>query len=362
LSLERVNFGLEDTVDRAIETMSVRAHAKGLELTARTLSHVPPHLIGDPPRLRQILFNLTANAIKFTEKGEVALTVEALSPTEALRLGFSVNSAAAENAKASAPAAWLRFSVADTGTGISAGQLGAIFSGFTQADPSISRRFGGSGLGLTIVRRLSEMMGGRVEVESQVGRGSIFRVTVALAVDTRPAVEQRGAAVSLNGVRILVVDDNKSNRLILREMLARNRAEVSEAASGAAALAELARASAVGRPYRLMLLDHRMPGMDGMEVARQAIEDGFVQTSHGGRDTMILMLTSDDLNLTLGRLREAGLHTYLIKPVKRADLLEKIGYLLNGVGAEQSLPRLDEPEAAPDDPRTADSVGRGCAR
>jgi signal transduction histidine kinase len=216
LSLERVNFGLEDTVDRAIETMSVRAHAKGLELTVRILSHVPPHLIGDPLRLRQILINLTANAIKFTEKGEVALTVEALSPTEALRLGFSVNSAAAENAKASAPAAWLRFSVADTGTGISAGQLGAIFSGFTQADPSISRRFGGSGLGLTIVRRLSEMMGGRVEVESQVGRGSIFRVTVALAVDTRPAVEQRGAAVSLNGVRILVVDDNKSNRLMVK--------------------------------------------------------------------------------------------------------------------------------------------------
>jgi len=347
LSLERVSFDLEDEVDKAIETMSVRAQAKSLELTARVLPHVPPNLIGDPLRLRQILINLTANAIKFTEKGEVALTVESLSPAEALRLGFAADAAEAENGKASAPVAWLRFSVADTGIGIAAGQLGAIFSGFTQADASISRRFGGSGLGLTIVRRLSEMMGGRVEVESEVGRGSIFRVTVALCVDTRPAaVEER----SLDGVRILVVDDNETSRLILREILVRNRAEVTEAASGAAALAELARARADGRPYRLMLLDYRMPGMDGVEVARKAIDDGFARASAGGQDTMILMLTSDDLNFTLARIREAGLHTYLIKPIKRAELLEKIDNLLNGIGARQSLPKPGEPAAAaPDD-------------
>ncbi|HVA41163.1 MAG TPA: ATP-binding protein, partial [Candidatus Binataceae bacterium] len=262
LSLEAVAFDLEDVVDRAVETMSVRAHAKGLELTARIAPHVPPKLIGDPLRLRQILINLTANAIKFTEKGEVALTVESLSPAEALRLGFAANSA--EDGAAGAPVAWLRFSVADTGIGIAAGELGAIFSSFSQADASISRRFGGSGLGLTIVRRLSEMMGGWVEVESEVGRGSIFRVAVALGVDTRPAAsEERSAAasISLDGVRTLVVDDNATNRLILREMLIGNRAEVTEAASGEMALAELARARAAGHPYRLMLLDYRMPGM-----------------------------------------------------------------------------------------------------
>ena len=162
--------------------MSVRAHAKGLELTARILPDVPPNLIGDPLRLGQILINLTANAIKFTDEGEVALTVESLSPAEALRLGFAADSPRARTAIApGAPAAWLRFSLADTGIGIAASQLGAIFSSFAQADTSITRRFGGSGLGLTIVRRLSEMMGGRVEVESEVSRGSIFRVTVASA-------------------------------------------------------------------------------------------------------------------------------------------------------------------------------------
>lgn len=132
-------------------------------------------------------------------------------------------------------------------------------------------------------------------------------------------------------------------------MLVRNRAEVTEAASGEAALAELARARATGRPYRLMLLDYRMPGMDGVEVTRRAIEDGFARASPGGQDTIILMLTSDDLNFSLARVREAGLQAYLIKPVKRAELLEKIGLLLSGIGAEQPLPEPAEPPAAPDD-------------
>jgi two-component system sensor histidine kinase/response regulator len=353
LSLEAVGFNLEDTVGKAIETMSVRAQAKGLELTARILPHVPPNLIGDPLRLRQILVNLAANAVKFTEHGEVALTVESLSPAEALRLGFSTGSIESEGVEPRAPVAWLRFSVADSGIGIAADQLGAIFSGFTQADASISRRFGGSGLGLTIVRRLSEMMGGRVEVESEVGRGSTFRVTVAFGVDTRPLAApahgaNRGLDIDLYGVRILVVDDNETNRLILREMLVRNRAEVTEAAGGADALAELGRARAAGRPYRLMVLDYRMPGMDGVEVALSAIHDGFARASPGGQDTMILMLTSDDLNFRLVRMREAGLHTYLIKPVKRAELLEQIGRLLN-IGAGQSLAQPAAPAAAPYD-------------
>ena len=132
-------------------------------------------------------------------------------------------------------------------------------------------------------------------------------------------------------------------------MLVRNRAMVTEAASGAAALVELAHARAAGSPYRLMLLDYRLPGMDGVRVARKAIDDGFVRASAAGQDTIILMLTSDDLNFTLARMREAGLHTYLIKPVKRAELLEKIGHLLNGMGARQSLPKPAEQATAPDD-------------
>jgi two-component system sensor histidine kinase/response regulator len=349
LSLESVSFDLEDSVDKAIETMSVRAHAKGLELMARILPNVPPNLIGDPLRLCQILINLVANAIKFTEEGEVALTVESLSPAEALRLGFATN--AAEGGDAGWPVAWLRFSVADSGIGIAAGELGAIFSSFTQADASISRRFGGSGLGLTIVRRLSEMMGGRVEVESEVGRGSTFRVALPLHVDLRPmATAEPGAVVNLDGVRILIVDDNATNRLILREMVVRSGAEATEAASGPAALAELARAHAAGHPYRLMLLDYRMPGMDGVEVVRKAIGEGFARLSPRGQDTMILMLSSDDLNFRLARMREAGLQTYLIKPVKRAELLEKIGHLLNGIEAPRLRPEPAEPKEPGDTP------------
>ncbi len=352
LSLESVSFDLEDVVSKAIDTISLRAHAKGLELTVRILPHVPPNLIGDPLRLRQILINLAANAIKFTEQGAVALTVESLSPAEALRLGFAHNSPEGEEAKARAPAAWLRFSVSDTGIGIAADQLGAIFSSFTQADTSITRRFGGSGLGLTIVRRLSEMMGGQVEVESEAGRGSIFRVAVAFGVDTRPvAARTRGANLDLHGLRVLVVDDNETNRLILREMLVGNRAEVAQAASGPAALAELARARAARLPYRLMLLDYHMPDMDGVEVARKAIEEGFPRASPGGQDTIILMLTSDELNFRLARMREAGLHTYLIKPVKRVELLEKIRLLLNGGDVAKSLPGPADTAAAPVDTR-----------
>jgi two-component system, sensor histidine kinase and response regulator len=354
LSLESVSFSLEEVVDRVTQTMAIRAHAKGLELTVRILPGVPFNLIGDPLRLNQILMNLIANAIKFTGKGEVSLTVESLAPGEALRLGFTP--AAVQARARTTSVGWLRFSVVDTGIGIAADEIGTIFSSFTQADASVSRRFGGSGLGLTIVRRLSEMMGGWVEVQSEVGHGSTFQVTLPLGVDPgSAAAAERASAVDqdlrgevrLDGVRILIVDDNATNRLILREMLAGNRAEVAEAASGEAALVELEHARAAGRPYRLMLLDYRMPGMDGMEIARKAIGDGFPRKSANGQDTTILMLTSDDLNFRLARMREAGLHTHLIKPVKRAELFEKIRYLLNG-GHIQARPASTELAVAPE--------------
>src|SRR6185437_8013049 len=230
LSLESFGFDLEELVDKTLETMSVRAHAKGLELTARILPAVECKLLGDPLRLGQIMINLLGNAIKFTDQGEVALTVEALEPA------VDIGSAAGR----------LRFSISDTGIGIAADKLGTIFNGFSQADSSISRRFGGSGLGLTIVTWLTRLMGGIVEVASTPGRGSIFSVTVTLAADPHPVVVERRPAVRLDGARILIVDDNETNRLILRETLTRAGAEPGEAASGEAGLAELARARAAG--------------------------------------------------------------------------------------------------------------------
>ena len=340
LSLESFGFDLEELVDRTLETMGVRAHAKGLELTARIAPAVAHHLLGDPLRLRQILINLLGNAIKFTDQGEVALTVEALEPA----------------ADAGPAAVRLRFSVADTGIGIPAEKLGTIFSGFSQADPSISRRFGGSGLGLTIVARLTRLMGGTVEVESIAGHGSTFHVTVTLAADPNPTVTPPRVAARLDGVRILIVDDNETNRLILRETLARAGAEPGEAASGEAGLAELARARAAGLPYRLMLLDYRMPGMDGAEVARRVLSERPVGPQGDGDDarddTIILMLTSEDLNFQLARLHQLGLHSYLVKPIKRLELLGAISGLLSGVLPAQthSLPGVRNPALAAERP------------
>ncbi len=335
LSLESIGFDLEELVDKTLATMSVRAQSKGLELTGRVLPAVPRNFIGDPLRLGQILINLLGNAIKFTQKGEVGLTVDVIED--------------AAGATASDPApVRVRFSVSDTGIGIPADKVDTIFSGFTQADASITRRFGGSGLGLTIVTRLAKLMGGTVEVQSEPGRGSTFRVTVALCLDPQPAAASHRRSARLEGTRILIVDDNDTNRLILRETLASAGAQPSEASGGEEALAELARARVAGVPYRLMLLDYRMPGMDGAEVARRALSERQAWKPSDRDDTpdrtMILMLTSEDLNFQLAQLRAIGLHTYLIKPIRRVELLETIGRLLSDdeSGTAQSIPAPSE--------------------
>jgi PAS domain S-box-containing protein len=317
LSLEPLAFDLEELIDKTMATMSVRAQSSGLELTARILPSVPHKLIGDSLRLGQILINLLGNALKFTEKGEVALTVEAL--------GTRVDAVPAD-----AAAVLLRFSISDTGIGIAADKLETIFGGFNQADASISRRFGGSGLGLPIVAQLAKLMAGTVEVESKPGQGSTFHITVTLRSDPKSAVSAHSFAGKLDGVRILVVDDNATNRLILCEALSRAGAEVGEKNCGEAALAELARARAAGHPYRLILLDYRMPGMDGAEVAHRVLSKrrGWKAGDHD--DTLVLMLASEDLNFQLARLQELGLHTYLIKPVRRVEMLETIGEVLSG--------------------------------
>jgi PAS domain S-box-containing protein len=333
LSLEAVEFNLEELVETAAETMGVRAHSKGLELTTRISREAPRRLIGDPLRLRQILINLLGNAVKFTDKGEVALTVESLD-------------AAGGGYRGCSPAVRLRFSVSDTGIGIAADKLSQIFSGFSQADASITRRFGGSGLGLTIVKRLSELMGGWVEVESEVGRGSTFSFTVECAIDLRSgAFEVDDAAVSLAGKRILIVDDSATNRLILRQTLSREGAEVVEAASGDAALAEFEQARADDRPYHLALLDSRMPRMDGVELATSVIERGLAPALSDAGGAMVLMLTSDDLSSQIARMHQAGLHRYLVKPIKRAELFDTIGSVLSGVSIRQLAAAPAEPSA-----------------
>ena len=210
----------------------------------------------------------------------------------------------------------LRFSVADTGIGIARAQLDKVFANFTQADSSTTRRYGGSGLGLAIVKRLVDLMGGKIWVESEVGKGSTFHFTARFDADAEAVArdDSTAAALDLRGVRTLVVDDTPVNRLILREMLGAKGALVTEAESGEQALAQISLAAREGQPFELLVLDYRMPGIDGLEVARRI----------GVHRSITLMLTSDDFSITTAKLRELGIHAYLVKPIRRQDLYEAI--------------------------------------
>jgi PAS domain S-box-containing protein len=320
LSLEQSGFDLETLVDRTVETLGVRAHQKGLEMLAHVMPDVPLRLVGDRLRIRQVLLNLVGNAVKFTDRGQVLLTVE--------------------RDRESAVPGHLHFSVADTGIGIPEDKLQEVFSSFTQADSSTTRQYGGSGLGLAIVRRLVDLMGGCVWVESELGRGSVFHFTVHLQVQTDAPVEkQPTVTVMLSGVRALVVDDNFTNRLILREMLSSRGAEVTEVEDGPAALEHIERARANGIPYKLMLLDCRMPGMDGFQVAER-LKAG---AEHG---LTVLMLSSDDLKVQITRARELGLDAYLVKPVRRADLFEAIATAMANHAADSDAGVMEPEQTA----------------
>ena len=243
LELEAIEFGLRDTVADALRIVAPRAHEKALELACRIHPDVPDTLVGDPGRLRQVLLNLVGNAIKFTEHGEVVVTAE------------RVNDASDD--------VHIHFVVSDTGIGIPSSKQWEIFGPFVQADGSTTRRYGGTGLGLAISAQLVELMGGRIWIDSEVGKGSIFHFTIALKRRESQADEMAGKPVGLHDLRVLVVDDNATNRLILDEMLAAWRLRATSVASGAAALDELARAVEARDPYRVVIVDALMPEMDG---------------------------------------------------------------------------------------------------
>jgi PAS domain S-box-containing protein len=300
MQIEKNDFELTDLIEKTISTFGVRAHGKGLELAARIEPGVPDYLVGDPLRLRQVLVNLLGNAVKFTELGQVVLTVARARDAES--------------------AGELTFTVADTGIGIPPDQIENIFSSFTQADSSTTRKFGGSGLGLSIVKRLADLMGGRITVESELGKGSKFSFTAPFGLAPRVLVPAKQVVLSLAGYRVLVVDDNHINRLIVREMISGCGADVSEAESGEHALAALLQAGQ--RAYHIILLDGRMPGMDGLEVARR------IREARLPIEPVILMLSSDDLKPQLTRLKELGLAAYVVKPITRKELFEAIRRVL----------------------------------
>jgi PAS domain S-box-containing protein len=298
LELERTGFDLNDVVEKVAEMLAVPAHEKFLELVCYVAPEVPTYLIGDPTRLRQVLVNLLGNAIKFTEAGEVVLRVEVETD--------------------SGESAVLRFSVQDSGIGIPPDKLDAIFDRFTQVDSSTTRKYGGTGLGLAITRRLVELMGGRVWAESTLALGSTFSFTVRFEVQSPTQRSPKFMPVQLRGLRTLVVDDNDTNRLILRELLISWKAVVTEAATGEAALAALQRAQAAAMPYELILLDCRMPGMDGFQVAEA------IRKTPSLAGVTMMMLTSDDRTEHIQRARDLGLASYAMKPIRKRDLLEAV--------------------------------------
>ncbi len=301
LQIEQTEFDLRELVEGTAATFAQRAHAKGLELTARIAPAVPEWLIGDPLRLRQVLVNLLGNAMKFTHAGEIKLEVRPHrgNPRE------------------------LIFIVEDTGIGIPADKVATIFNSFTQVDSSTTRRYGGTGLGLTIVKRLVELMGGRVELESVVGVGSKFFFVLPIVIAAGSDRKRGETMLDLSGRRVLVVDDVATNRYIVREMVAAKGAAVDEAESGFDALNRVRRANALGQPYHIILLDMRMPGMDGLEAAQR------IRAEKTPLDPIVLMLSSDDLKPQVARLREHGLDRYLVKPVTRKELFAAIASVMD---------------------------------
>ncbi len=337
LELEHTPFDLREIFERSCELMALNAHEKGLELICRIKPHTPTHLIGDPVRLRQILINLMGNAVKFTREGEIVVECGLRDSDDAGRAGGIASSPlGAKDAK-------LLFSVRDTGIGISEDKRAAIFETFTQADSSTTREYGGTGLGLTICRRLVEMMDGEIWVESEEGKGSTFSFTPRFAIDRQPLLKGETLPVNIKGIPVLVVDDNAANRLLLRETLLSWGAQVTEAHSGKSCIAAIEAAEKQGLPFRVILLDGKMPEMDGLETARQ------IKDLLGHLKQTVMLLTSDASGMKISKAREIGIQTHLVKPVKRQELKEAIQTALGKTGPPLQQGAEDQKEqAAPD--------------
>lgn len=320
VDFEEIDFDLNEVLEKVCELLAVRAHEKRLELACRVDAGVPAGLRGDPTRLRQVLTNLLGNAIKFTAAGEVVLRVQ--------------------REPARSPRICLRFEISDTGIGIPEDKLASVFESFTQGDASTTRNYGGSGLGLTIAKHLVERMGGRIWVKSKINAGSTFYFTAEFGTALRSQPAAPPVPIDLRGVRCLIVDDNATNRMILAEILAGWGASPASVESGEQALAELARAKQANEPYRLVLLDGRMPNMDGFEVAE------YIQRRPELAATTVLMLTSENRAGDAARCRRFGIGAYLIKPVQRSELLKAIRIALGQGGGEF----LDAADAEPSPP------------
>ena len=320
LDLEMLDFDLRATLEQVAETLAYRAQEKNLEYVNWLEPSVPVMLQGDPGRLRQVIMNLAGNAIKFTERGEVMVRVSLVTE--------------------SAETVTVRFEVRDTGIGIPADRLGSLFHPFTQVDASTTRKYGGTGLGLAISRKLVELMGGTVGVESQVGRGTLFSFTAEFhkqPVKSEAELVENGIA----GRRILVVDDNASSRLLLRTLLESWRCEHAEAEGWRTALELLREGVKTGRPFDVAILDMQMPEMDGEQLGKAIRSDELF------KQTKLLMLTSLGWRGPLSRLKLMGFSACLTKPVRRSHLHDSLISIVTAADNGHTLSSPDYSAARP---------------
>ena len=323
LELEAIPFDLRTCVGETMKAFSFRAHQKGLELIYDVQPEAPEALIGDPGRLRQILTNLVGNSIKFTERGEIFVSVE----EESNGLDSTV----------------LRVSVKDTGIGIPIEKQEKVFESFSQADGSMARKYGGTGLGLAICSRLVEMMGGRIWVDRHAGPGCTFSFTVKLEVQRTPSaypvpVQPR----QLRDLHALIVDDNSTNRRVLLGMLTNWGMKPTAVEGGASALEVLTRAKKDGEEFPLILLDGHMPEMDGFTLAER------IRQELGSSGSTVMMITSAGQLGDAARCRELGVSAYLGKPVRQGELLEAICRILGNEPEEKTLAPLITRHALPE--------------
>jgi len=304
IDLEAIDFDLRDTVETTLKTLAVRADEKGLELLCEVVPEVPEVLRGDSSRLRQVVVNLVGNAVKFTDQGEVAVKVYVEAEDGEDRI--------------------LHFTISDTGIGIPPDKQKLIFDPFAQADTSTTRKYGGTGLGLTISARLVAVMGGRLWVESEVGRGTQFHFTVRFRIADAKTITVGTIAPPeiLRGVKVLVVDDNRTNRRILDAMLKRWEMNPTLMEGGEEALAELSTARQAGKPYGLILTDMHMPKMDGFTLVERIRQRPELSTA------TIMMLTSAGHRGDAARCQELGVAGYLLKPIRQSELREAIARVL----------------------------------
>ena len=299
LDVDAVDFDLNDCLEETLSAFAVCASQKGIELACEVFPGVPVTVHADNTRLRQVITNLVGNALKFTETGEVCLQVSSE--------GESGNEVV------------LHFIVSDTGVGIPLEQQNLVFEAFSQGDASMTRKYGGTGLGLAISCRLVRLMGGKIWVESEPGKGSRFHFTAAVKIARSERSRLSAETESLQGIPVLVVDDNATNRRILSETLSRWGMRVSEAANGSAALEALVAADSAGEPYRLMLTDALMPEMDGFTLVRQVNERPGL-----ARNMSIMLLTSCGERGDAARCRDEGIAAYLTKPLRQAALRKAV--------------------------------------